>query len=91
MKIVFDANVIVEHWHLKGPSYELLKKFLNSSDSQLVIPQIVILEVLNQYREKLSDNFSRLKEMVNKTNGFLPPEAKLDTPILDLVAMNSDY
>ncbi len=67
IKIVFDTNVIFKDWFFKTPNMELLKRYLDSSDSKLVIPKIVLAEILNKYKESVSEKLNSAK----KLNGLL--------------------
>ncbi|MHB8279718.1 MAG: PIN domain-containing protein [Candidatus Humimicrobiaceae bacterium] len=74
MNIVLDANVIVvKDWFLKSPKIELLKKFLNLTDSKLIIPKIISCEVLNKYKELIS----KKKFEIDEINILLEPSKQL--------------
>lgn len=91
MKIVFDTNVIVNHWHLTGPSFDIFQKSLELSNDQLVIPQIVILEAKNQYRERLLKRNERFLSCGNEIKGMLTPSIQLDLPQFNLEELCREY
>ncbi len=73
MNIVFDANVFFQDWFLDKPDMILLEKFINLGGSKLVIPEVVIIEILNKYGEK----FTELIQKINRLKGLLPPSKQL--------------
>jgi len=79
MKIVFDTNVIFKDWFFKSPNMELLKKFPHSSDSNLIIPKIVLVEVLNKYKETINEKLSTIR----KLNELLLDPQKIELPPLE--------
>ena len=84
MKIVFDTNVIFKDWFFKTPNMELLKKYLDSSDSKLVIPKIVLAEVLNKYKESVYEKLNLAK----KLNGLLLESQKIELPDIENISNN---
>ena len=76
MKIVIDSNIIIKNFHMKGPAFRMLEWFLHNCDATLIVPQIVISEVKNKYREMTSELFDKgnqeLKDLGNLLDRELP-------------------
>ena len=84
INIVLDTNIIFKDWFFKTPNIELLKKWLNSSDSKLFIPQIVKAEVLNKYKEAVQEKLNSVK----KLNGLLLESHKIELPDIEDIVEN---
>jgi len=67
IQIVFDANVIFTNWQLNGPSMVLIEKLIASGECKLIVPEIVILEAHNLYKEEMS----KLIQEMKKFNGLV--------------------
>ena len=88
IQIVLDTNIIFKDWFFKKPNMRLLKKWLESSDSKLFIPQIVKAEVLNKYKETVQEKLN----YVNKLNGLLLSTQKIKLPdIKEIVESYQNY
>ena len=63
MKVVLDANIIFNDWELKKPSYQLLLKYATlSKNATIVVPEIVVQEVVNKYKEVSKEQFDKNTE-----------------------------
>lgn len=58
MKLVFDTNIIHEDFHLYGGRITKLCSAAEKLGYDLMIPDVVVDETVNQYRKKLLDNYS---------------------------------
>lgn len=85
IQIVFDANVIFANWHLNGPSMVLIEKLIASGECRLIVPEIVILEARNLYKEKISELIQEIK----KFNGLVGAEYSIEVP--DIEQICKDY
>ena len=72
MQIVLDTNIIFDHWQLSGPNFLVLQKLIRRGKCKLIIPEIVFLEVMNKYRQVLSDR----TKAVDDLNKLIPNEDK---------------
>jgi hypothetical protein len=52
MWIVLDTNVFFNDWYVKGANFEMLLNYCNNMRYTLLLPQIVVQEVDNKYRQK---------------------------------------
>ena len=71
MKIIIDSNIIFQDWFLNKPNFLLLKKYIKLSNSELFIPEIVILESSNIYREEVLKRVRTIESETNKLNRLL--------------------
>lgn len=55
MRIVIDTNIFCEDYFLRGANFRLLFDGLKSLPASLHIPEVVIDEVVNRYREDLAE------------------------------------
>ena len=58
MKLVLDTNIIHEDFHLYGVRITKLCSAAEKLGYDLMIPDVVIDEMVNQYRKKILDNYS---------------------------------
>ena len=72
MKLVFDTNIIHEDFHLYGGRITKLCSAAEKLGYDLMIPDVVVDETVNQYRKKLLDNYSGyagVMKLVARTQG----------------------
>ena len=58
MKIVLDTNVIFGNWYLDSPNFKVVEQLVKLGVCKLVIPEIVMLEVRNKYKEELNSFYN---------------------------------
>lgn len=73
MKIVLDTNIIFDNWFLDGPNFKVVEQLIKLGVCELVIPQIVIFEVKNKYREELKKNTA----VIGHLNTLLPIDKRI--------------
>lgn len=64
MLIVLDSNIFVNDFRMNGSAFAVLFETLSSLRAKLLIPEIIVDEVMNKYREMLSSTVQQL----NKTD-----------------------
>jgi len=69
--IVLDANAFVADYWLRSPSFVLLRKFLQDSQTILAVPLVVVDEVVNHYKEELEKAQSKLSHDFNQLRRLL--------------------
>ena len=80
MLIFLDSNIICANFHMKGPSFEIMKKV-----GTIVLGQVVVDEVCNKYREKTKEQLKVVQKAVSELNNLLsvpiemPSQNLLDT------------
>jgi hypothetical protein len=80
MKVVLDTNVIFNDWELRKPSYQLLLKYAHLSNAvTIIIPEIVILEAVANYKEQIQEHYHRAKRARARLHGFGVNETLLPT------------
>ena len=64
MKLVLDTNIIHEDFHLKRPRITKLSSAATKLGYDLLIPEVVVDEMVNQYRKKMASYLSSYAEVV---------------------------
>ena len=78
MKLIFDTNIIHEDFYLYGPRISKLTSAAQKLGYTLMMPEVVVDEMINQYRKKLLQympGYASIMKMVARTQGS---ENKLD-------------
>lgn len=73
INIVLDTNALFINWYLQGPNIELLNKFIGIGTCKLIIPEVVLREAINKFREEVD----YLIKKINQLNGLLIPHKNL--------------
>ena len=63
MKIALDTNIFVQDFWLETPHSRVFFDELNLIPASLHIPEIVIVETVNKYREFLDEKFAEQKKI----------------------------
>jgi predicted nucleic acid-binding protein len=58
--IVPDTSIFAEDLHLKSTSLRLLIEDGAAAGHQLVVPEVVIREIVNRYRERVEERREKL-------------------------------
>jgi hypothetical protein len=65
MHLVLDTSILCGDYHLGGTSFRTLTEWLDRAERHtLNLPEIVLDEVVNKYREQLSQNCAKLNKQV---------------------------
>ena len=64
MKLVFDTNIIHDDFHLKGSRITKLCSAATKLGYDLLIPEVVVDEMVNQYRKKMASSLPGYAEVV---------------------------
>ena len=91
MKIVLDATVLVSSFHLRGPKFQLFEWYLRNESAKLVVPQIVVEEVKNKFREKAIENFEMISKSVSKLANHLDRGVRIPISSSDLDSYFENY
>ena len=75
MDIVLDTNILFDDWRLASPSMKVIEKALTWGTARLHIPQIVLEEAKNKYREELQSHLEKANTEIAKVNGMLATES----------------
>lgn len=71
MDVVLDTNVIHEDFLLRSADFRNLMDYLEKTDSNIMMPKIVLLEIEKKYAEELQKRFSKYNSHKNSLNDFL--------------------
>ena len=72
MILIFDTNLVHEDFHLFGPRISKLTSAAQKLGYDLMIPEVVVDEIINQYRKKLIQylpGYANIMKMVTRTQG----------------------
>lgn len=78
MKIILDTNIIVSDFRLKSPDFQVLLENSKKETEQLIIPQVVVDEVLNKFKQ-------RLELVKSNTEGEIKTFNKLTTSSIEQI------
>ena len=70
MKIVFDTNALYGNWYLNGPKFRLIEEAIKCRICKLIVPEIVLLELLNNYRKLILEGHSSLSKLNKLISGL---------------------
>lgn len=72
MKVVFDTNIVHDDFHLQGARVNKLVSAAKKLDYDLMVPDVVVDEMVSQYRNKLLQcihGYANLLKLVSRTQG----------------------
>lgn len=84
MKIVLDTNVIFGNWFLYGPNFRVMEQLVKLDVCKLVIPEIIMLEVGNKYKEELAKGMPAISHL----NVLLPGDKQVSRLNIDELCKN---
>jgi hypothetical protein len=70
VNIVLDSNIIFGNWYLTGPNITILQEHMKLGASKLIIPEIVVMEVENLFKEEIIKYEQPVKELNNLLSGI---------------------
>lgn len=91
MRIVIDTNIFCEDYYLRGSNFRVLLDGLNSLPGTLLIPDVVVDEVVNRYREDLLEITSKEREARNSLGRLLSDPDSVPPLNIDVVAQTKAY
>lgn len=71
MDILLDSNIYIRDPLQRSVEFEMLLDFLQSSDAELILPELVLAEVVAAYKRELNSRISRLETALRLLNGFI--------------------
>jgi predicted nucleic acid-binding protein len=77
MKITLDTNIIVQDFWLDSPNFRVFLDEFNIIPGTLYIPELVIDEAVNKYRERIVDKTREQKMLYNEISRLLKNETPL--------------
>lgn len=72
MKLIIDTNIVHEDYHLYGPRISKLVSAAKKLGYDMMMPEVVVDEMINQYRKKLIQympGYANIMKMVTSTQG----------------------
>ncbi len=89
MKVSLDTNILVQDFWLDSPHSRVLLDELNIIPATLHIPEVVIDETINKYREFLTEKIEEQKKITADISRLLNKET--NTKSIDIVQATKDY
>ena len=88
MKLVIDSNIIVQDYHLSSSYFTILLESLGLIPAKLYVPEVVIDEVVNKYKETLLEKYYRMNGSIRDFNKISKKDVGvLDINVLELVEL----
>lgn len=78
MLIFLDSSIFCSDFHLTSTNFELLKAYISKGGSWLCLSEIVIDEVKNKYKEKITTQFQKVNSEIRELNKII----LLDIPLV---------
>lgn len=72
MLIVLDTTETFADLRMDGANYTLLRSFVSRNPVKLVVPQIVIEETVNHFRESLTGQMDRARSAIRSVKRLIP-------------------
>ena len=69
MKIVLDANILFRDWYLDGPDFRVIEKHMALCGSELIVPEIIVLETVNNHRKQVSKHCGAVRKLRGLVRG----------------------
>jgi hypothetical protein len=92
LRVVLDTNTIYgRRYRLDGPHIAILERAIVLGRLVLIVPQIVLEETENKYREDVSKLQQTISAEVEKLNVLLPPERRCKFGPLEFDAAVADF
>src|SRR3990172_3063952 len=91
MRIVIDTNIFCEDYYLRGSNFRVILDGLNSLPGMLMIPEVVVDEVVNRYREDLQELASKERETQKSLMRMLLDPHAVPVVNLDVSAQTTAY
>lgn len=66
MNIVLDSNIFISDFIMKSPNWDALIDFVKRTDSQIIIPQVIIDEVDAAYKRTKEEYIDSYKKLIAK-------------------------
>ncbi len=83
MRIVIDTNIICQDYWLEKPHFRVLLEGCSIIPATIYIPEIVIDELLNRYKEDLEETVLRYQNTIRNINIITKEEIKYELNDID--------
>jgi len=89
MKIVIDTNIICQDYWFEKPHFRVLLEGCSIIPATIYIPEVVLDELVNRYKEDLEEAVFKLNNAVRKIN--ILTKEKIKTEIDDIDSLTYKY
>lgn len=91
MIVVLDTTETFADLRLDGPNFRMLKAYLARTRSRLAIPQIVVEETINHYREQLAERMDSASTAIQDIGRMLGEYTAFSPPSIDQARTVEDF
>ena len=77
MLIFLDTNIFCTDFQMTSTSFELLKNFITKGGNWLCVPEIIIDEVKNKYREQITELYQKANSGIRELNKHISTDVSL--------------
>lgn len=77
MLIFLDSSIFCSDFHLSSTNFELLKSYVTKGGNRLCLSEIVIDEVKNKYREKITAQLQKVNSEIRDLNKIMYVETQI--------------
>ncbi|MBK8161796.1 MAG: DUF4935 domain-containing protein [Gammaproteobacteria bacterium] len=85
MKLVLDTNAFVQRkFRLDGPHISILKEAISKGFVELVVPEIIVEETINKYRENLIESLKEVNKKIDALNSILAGSQQIQIPSINI-------
>jgi hypothetical protein len=92
MNVIFDTNIFRSDYLLRSKDFDILIDYLLKTESDLIVPQIVLDEIKGLYIRDMTERIEVLKKATNNFNLMLPAlESRIVTVEPDTIPAAEDY
>ncbi len=88
MNIIIDTNIIRKDLKLKSNKFDIIRDYLQKTNSSFILPRIVLLEIEGIYKRLLNEKVNSLKgsaakinEITFKTQDLYIPDVNLEEEV----------
>ena len=84
VNLILDTNqIVIRDWRLRSADMRLVEKAVNLGLVSIVIPEIVVEETHNKFRQRLEANISNMKSNKVELEKLLDTELEVTIPNID--------
>lgn len=84
VNLILDTNqIVIKDWRLRSAEMRLVEKAVNLGLVSIVVPEIVVKETRNKFRQRLKTSISNMKSKKVELEKLLDTELELTIPNID--------
>nr|WP_121271687.1 PIN domain-containing protein [Pedobacter schmidteae] len=91
MKVVLDANIIIADFNMSSPGFLIILASAKKGDIELHVPDVVLDEVFNKFRQRLEKSQSDISSEIGKFNKLARTELECEITSELVVSSCTEY